>query len=73
MSTASSLLQKNVTAVDSSGNTVSGTVSSISIANGMATFTVNGTTVPFSNITSITPAAARLSAAATAATTPTTN
>ena len=60
MSTASNLLNMNVTAEDASGNTVSGPVSSISIANGMATLTVNGTSVPFSNITSISPAGARL-------------
>jgi len=63
MSTASNLLNMNVTAVDSSGNTVSGPVSSISIANGLATLTINGTSVPFSNITSISPAGTTTSAA----------
>jgi flagellar basal-body rod modification protein FlgD len=62
LSTATNLLQKTVTAVDSSGNTISGTVDSISVANGTATFTINGTSVPFSDITSITPAAATSSA-----------
>ena len=63
MSTASNLLNMNVSAVDASGNTVSGPVSSISIANGLASLTVNGTSVPFSNITSISPAGSAASAA----------
>ncbi|MGO8688215.1 MAG: flagellar hook capping FlgD N-terminal domain-containing protein [Thermoguttaceae bacterium] len=62
MSTASNLLNMNVTAEDSSGNTVSGPVSSISIANGMATLNINGTSVPFSNVTSISPAGSTASA-----------
>ena len=62
MSTASNLLNMNVTAVDSAGNTVSGPVGSISIANGLATLNINGTSVPFSNITSISPAGSTTSA-----------
>ncbi len=58
LSTATNLLQKNVTAVTSAGNSISGTVDSISVANGTATFTINGTVVPFSNITSIAPGTA---------------
>ncbi len=53
MSTATSLLQKTITAVDASGNTITGPVSSISVSDGTVTVSVNGTSVPFSDITSI--------------------
>jgi flagellar basal-body rod modification protein FlgD len=54
MATASNMLGKTITGTDASGNAVSGPVSSIAITNGTASLTVNGTTVPFANITSIT-------------------
>ena len=55
ISSASSLLGMPVSATDASGNAVSGTVSSVSISNGVATLNIGGTSVPLSNVTEILP------------------
>ncbi len=55
ISSAGSLLDMTVSATDAAGNAVSGTVSSVSIANGVATLNVGGQSVPLSNVTEILP------------------
>jgi flagellar basal-body rod modification protein FlgD len=51
--TASGLIGKQVQGVDGSGNAVSGTVDSVSFANGAASLNVGNQTLPLSGISSI--------------------
>jgi len=55
VATASSLIGRNINGMDAQGNTVSGTVSSVSLANGTATLSVGSQSVPLSNVTQILP------------------
>ena len=64
LATASSLLQKTVTAMTSSGQSITGTVNAVSISNGDATLDVGGYAADLSSVTAILPTG-------TAATTPT--
>ena len=56
IASAGSLIGATVTGTDSSGNTVSGMVSSVSIANGSAMLNVGSSTLSLNNITQISPA-----------------
>ncbi len=53
VATAGNLIGRSVQGQDASGNPVSGTVSSVSIANGTATLNVGTSTMPLSNVTQI--------------------
>jgi flagellar basal-body rod modification protein FlgD len=55
LASASGLLQMPVTALDASGNPISGTVDSVSIANGEATLNIGGKTAKLSDVTEILP------------------
>jgi hypothetical protein len=54
VATAGNLIGRAVQGKDASGNPVSGTVSSVSIANGTATLNVGNSSMPLSNVTQIT-------------------
>jgi len=53
VATAGNLIGRAVQGNDAQGNAVSGTVSSVSIANGSATLNVGTSTLPLSNVTQI--------------------
>jgi len=55
LAAASSLLQRNVQGLDASGNTVSGQVQSVSVANGTASLNIGTDSLPLSNVTEILP------------------
>lgn len=55
LASASALISKNVTALDSSGNDISGIVQSVSMQNGQPQLVINGSNVSLSNIKSILP------------------
>jgi flagellar basal-body rod modification protein FlgD len=50
---ASNMIGKNVTAVDSSGNSVNGTVDSAQLSSGTVYVTINGTRYDYSSITQV--------------------
>ena len=54
VATAGNLIGRLVKGQDANGNPVSGTVSSVSIANGTATLNVGNSTMPLGNVTQIT-------------------
>lgn len=56
VATAGNLIGRSVQGQDANGNPVSGTVSSVSIANGTATLNVGSSSMPLSNVTQITTA-----------------
>ncbi len=53
LSAAAGLLQKTITGLDPSGNTVSGQVQSVSLANGVATLNIGNDTVSLSNVSQV--------------------
>ena len=53
LATAGSLMYQNITGTDENGNSVSGQVSSVSIANGVAKLNVGNSVVDLSSITGI--------------------
>lgn len=55
LASASALISKNVTALDSKGNDISGVVQSVSMQNGQPQLVINGSNVSLSNIKSILP------------------
>jgi flagellar basal-body rod modification protein FlgD len=55
LAAASGLLQRTVQGLDASGNSVSGQVQSVSIANGTATLNIGNDSLPLSNVTEILP------------------
>src|SRR5580698_1965380 len=55
LSNASALIDMQVTGTDSSGNTVSGTVSSVTIANGTPTLNIGSSTLTLDQVTGILP------------------
>jgi flagellar basal-body rod modification protein FlgD len=65
LATASGLLQKTVTATDTAGNSITGTVSSISVSNGTATLNIGNQTATLSNVTGILPAGSTASTSST--------
>ncbi len=54
VATAGNLIGRSVQGQDANGNPVSGTVSSVSIANGAATLNVGSSTMPLGNVSQIT-------------------
>jgi flagellar basal-body rod modification protein FlgD len=54
LSAGAGLLNQNVTGLDSSGNTVSGVVSQVNVANGQVTLQVGNSSVGLANVTQIT-------------------
>ena len=56
IASAGSLIGATVTGTDSQGQKVTGTVNSVSIANGSALLNVGSSTLPLNNITQISPA-----------------
>jgi flagellar basal-body rod modification protein FlgD len=55
LASASALISKNVTALDSTGNNISGIVQSVTMQNGQPLLVINGSNVSLSNIQSILP------------------
>ena len=56
IASAGNLIGRNVSGLDSNGNKVSGTVSSVSISNGSATLNIGSSSLSLSNVTQISPA-----------------
>lgn len=56
LASASALISKNVTALDTGGNNISGIVQSVAMVNGQPQLVINGSNVSLSNIQSILPA-----------------
>jgi len=56
VATAGNLISRSVTGLDSNGQRVTGTVSSVSIANGGAVLNVGSSTIDLKNVTQISPA-----------------
>ncbi|MGA2619060.1 MAG: flagellar hook capping FlgD N-terminal domain-containing protein [Thermoguttaceae bacterium] len=56
VTTANSLINQTIVGTDASGNSVTGQVNSVSIANGTATLNVGTSQVPLGNVTEILPA-----------------
>jgi flagellar basal-body rod modification protein FlgD len=55
LAAASGLLQRTVQGLDASGNSVSGQVQSVTIANGTATLNIGNDSLPLSSVTEILP------------------